>query len=75
MSEHNHFFDKNSMLEIGFALWQIRQQRRLYLSQVEKRAHVPAKMIDGLETGRSFHYGALRKLVRFYDKKLCISLK
>ncbi len=74
MSEHKYFFDKESLHELGLSLWKIRQDRRLYLHQLEKQSKIPAKIIDGIETGRSFHYGAARKLIRFYGKKLRLSL-
>lgn len=35
MKNHN-FIDKESMQEIGYALWQARQEKRLYLDKVQK---------------------------------------
>lgn len=74
MKNHN-FIDKESMREIGYALWQARQEKRLYLDKVQKATNIPQRIIDGMETGRKINYGALRKLLRYYEKNMKIVLE
>jgi len=75
MSEHYHYIDKQTLQDIGAALWKIRQEKRMYLKQVQTQTKIPMKIIDGLETGRSFNYSAIRRLTKFYNKKMHITFE
>ena len=65
----NNFIDKQSIKEIGAALFQLRCQRNLFLYQVAKQTNMPAKVIEGIEIGRYLKLGKLRRLLEFYGKK------
>ena len=43
--------DKQTMKEIGLSLWQMRQDKHLYLHQVARLTNLPIRTIDGLEVG------------------------
>ena len=70
MARLEYFVDRETQGEIGHELWKIRQEKRLLLKQVEKRTHIPMNIIDGIETGRHLNYGVIRRLIKFYDKKM-----
>lgn len=72
MSQLEYFIDSETQKEIGFELWKMRQEKRLLLRQVHRQTNIPEKIIDGIETGRYINYGMIRRLIKFYGKKMRI---
>ena len=75
MAEKNYSFDKQTKRDIGFALWQIRYEKHLYLKNITTQTKIPMRIIEGMELGKFIKYGALRKLMDFYGKKIKITLE
>ena len=72
MTRYGYFMDKQTMKEIGLSLWQMRQDKHLYLHQVARLTNLPIRTIDGLEVDKFFKYQAVRTLLEFYGKKFRI---
>lgn len=72
MKKSEYFIDKQSMKELGLQLFLLRQEKHLRLHNVSAQTHIPDRIIDGIETGRSCNYGVVRKLLTFYGKKMKI---
>ena len=68
-------FKQQNLKEIGHALWLARQEKHLFIYQVAKRARVPIDMIDVMELGKAVDEYNLRKLLKFYGKKMHIVFK
>ncbi len=60
---HEYFMDKQTMLDIGLALWKLRE------------TGIPKRIIEGLEIGKFLQYSTLRKLLQYYDKKIKITFE
>lgn len=75
MSKYYNEIDKQTLREIGYALWQERNARRLYLRTVATRTNLPARIIEGMEIGKFLQYSAFRRLLNFYGKKIRIVLE
>ena len=72
---NNHFINKESCEELGYALWLLRRERRLNLARLSHKINVPAQVLDDVERGRHFEFCAIHKLLKFYGKKMKISLE
>ena len=72
---HEYLMEKQTMLDIGLALWKLRCEKRLYLDRVERETGIPKRIIEGLEIGKFLQYGTLRKLLQYYDKKIRITFE
>ena len=70
MTRLEYFVDRETQKQIRHELWKIRQEKRMLLHQVQSRTHIPERIIDGIETGRSLNYGMIRKLIKFYGKNM-----
>ncbi len=76
MKPKTHFLiDKQTIREVGQALWQIRYDKHLYLRNVAHQTGIPEDVIDGMEIGKYARYGHLRKLADFYGVTINITLK
>ena len=64
--------DKQTIQEIGHQLWQMRQERRMYLHTVSFQTKIPERVIEGMEIGKFIKYAPLRCLIAFYGKKMRI---
>ncbi|MBO6281651.1 MAG: hypothetical protein J6N49_03865 [Alphaproteobacteria bacterium] len=72
MSKYYNEIDKQTLREIGYALWQERNARRLYLRTVATQTNLPARIIEGMEIGKFLQYSAFRRLLNFYGKRIRI---
>ena len=72
---NNHFINKESREELGYALWLLRRERRLNLARLSRKINVPAHVIDDIERGRHFEFCAVYKLLDFYGKKMKIGFE
>ena len=70
----SYLFDKQTKEEIGHELWRLRHERHLYLDNVSAQTHIPRKIIDSMELGKSMKYGSLRRLMEFYGKRVKVIL-
>ena len=69
-----NFMDKQSVVDIGEELFKLRRSKHLFLAQVARETGISAKSVEGIELGRYIKFGDLRMLLRFYGKKIKISL-
>ena len=69
---NNHFINRESREELGYALWLLRRERRLNLVRLSQKVNIPARVLDDIERGRHFEFCAVYKLLDFYGKKLKI---
>ena len=69
---NNHFINKESREELGYALWLLRRERRLNLARLSQKVNIPARVLDDIERGRHFEFCAVYKLLDFYGKKMKI---
>ena len=67
--------DREISRELGAQLNQLRHERNLYLKNVTTATQIPEKVIDGMELGRFLRYGDFRRLLKFYGKRVKISLE
>lgn len=67
--------DKDEAREFGKHLWLLRHQRHMYLKNVAAVTKIPAYAIEGMELGRIMRYKYLQQLLKFYGKKVKISLE
>ena len=67
--------DKQTIQEIGHQLWQMRQERRMYLHTVSFQTRIPERVIEGMEIGKFIKYAPLRRLITFYGKKMMITFE
>ena len=75
MAEKNYSLDKQTKRDIGAALWQIRYEKHLYLKNITAQTKIPMRIIEGMELGKFIQYGALRRLMEFYDKHIKITFE
>ena len=75
MTHINILLDKDEARKFGAQLQQIRHEKHLYLKNVATIIKVSPKIVEGMELGRFMRYGALRKLLKFYGKKVKITLE
>ena len=75
MISHDYFMDKETMRQIGQALWELRRDKRLQLHHVSTQAKIPENILERMEIGRNMPYGTLRKLLNFYGKSIRISIE
>ena len=61
--------DKQAMQEFGHNLWLLRQEKHLTIYQLSRKVNLPENIIDRMEIGKILNYGALRRLMKYYDKK------
>lgn len=66
------FTDKETLRAIGRELWQMRQDKHMYLRTVSYHTKVPERMIEGMENGKFLKHNAFRRLTDFYGKKMRI---
>jgi len=67
--------DKQTIQEIGHQLWQMRQERRMYLHTVSFQTRIPERVIEGMEIGKFIKYAPFRRLMEFYGKKMTITFE
>ena len=67
--------DKDEAREFGAELQKIRHEKHMYLKNVSAITKVPENIIGGMELGRLMRYDALQRLLKFYGKKVKISLE
>ncbi|MBO6289162.1 MAG: hypothetical protein J6N45_02415 [Alphaproteobacteria bacterium] len=70
-----NFMDKQSVIDIGEELFKLRRSKHLFLAQVARGTGIPIKSVEGIELGRYIKFGDLRLLLRFYGKKIRITLE
>ena len=70
-----NFMDKQSIIDIGEELFKQRRSKHLFLAQVARKTGIPIKSVEGIELGRYIKFGDLRLLLRFYGKKIRITLE
>lgn len=70
MTKNGFILDKETVQQIGHELWQMRNEKRMYLRHVEKQTGVPSGVIECMEIGKFIQYGTIRRLVRFYGKRM-----
>lgn len=70
----SYLFDKQTKKEIGQELWRLRHEKHLYLKNVSSQTHIPCKIIDSMELGKSMKFASLRKLMDFYGKRVKVVL-
>ena len=70
-----NFMDKQSVIDIGEELFKLRRSKHLFLAQVARKTGIPIKYVEGIELGRYIKFGDLRLLLRFYGKKIRITLE
>ena len=70
-----NFMDKQSIIDIGEELFKQRRSKHLFLAQVARETGIPIKSVEGIELGRYIKFGDLRLLLRFYGKKIRITLE
>ena len=75
MSKNGIFLDNQTTREIGQALWQMRQEKHMFLRTVSNRTNVPERIIEGIEIGKFIQYGTIRRLIAFYGKKMRITFE
>ncbi len=75
MTHINILLNKDEARKFGIQLLQIRHERHLYLKNVSAITKIPPRIIEGMELGRLMRYGALQKLLKFYGKKVKITLE
>ena len=75
MTHINILLDKDEAREFGAELQKIRHEKHMYLKNVSAITKVPENIIEGTELGRLMRYGALQRLLKFYGKKVKISLE
>ncbi|MBR1841562.1 MAG: hypothetical protein IJ778_05485 [Alphaproteobacteria bacterium] len=71
----NTIIDKKAVKEIGAEFFKLRREKSLFIYQVAKKTAMPEKIIEGIELGRYIKYGKIRRLAKFYDKKIYITLE
>ena len=71
----NTIIDKKAIKEIGAEFFKLRREKSLFIYQVAKKTAMPEKVIEGIELGRYIKYGKIRRLAKFYDKKIYITLE
>ena len=72
---NNHFINRESREELGYALWLLRRERRLNLTRLSQKVNIPARVLDEIERGRHFEFCAMYKLLDFYGKKIKIGFE
>ena len=72
MKKHKYFMDRQGRLEVGYALWKLRQEKGMTLSQASIQMNIPLRIIDSHELGRIQQYTTMRKMSDFYGKKMKI---
>jgi len=72
---NNHFINRESREELGYALWLLRRERRLNLARLSQKVKIPARVLDEIERGRHFEFCAVYKLLDFYGKKMKIGFE
>ena len=72
---NNHFINRESREELGYALWLLRRERRLNLVRLSQKVNIPAQVLDDIERGRHFEFCAVCRLMTFYGKKLKIGFE
>ncbi len=75
MGKYKYFMDKQGRLEVGYALWKLRQEKGLTLNQASIQMNIPLRIIDSHELGRIQQYTTMRKMSDFYGKKMKISFE
>lgn len=63
--------------ELGLLLFQSRMNKRLTLERVSKETGFGIKALDKMESGKlnMIHMWCTLKLLRYYGKKLCLSVE
>lgn len=72
---NNYFIDKETIKEVGKALWVLRCEKKLKIYQVSEKTHIPIARIDLIELGLRFNFYDYRKLASFYGKNMRISFE
>ena len=72
MAKNKFFMDKETIKEIGFNLWKMRRDKRLTIKQLEIQTRIQPKIVEKIEIGRSINCSTVRKLTKFYGKKMKI---
>ena len=72
MSSLGYFLDPQSRKEMGYALWQLRREKCLRVSQVAKRTGIAERYIDKAELGYGIKFSVMRRLLQFYGKNVKI---
>ena len=75
MKDVNFYMDGEIIREFGRQLWQIRQQKRLYLKKVAADINVPVRLIEGMELGKFVKYSVMRRLLEYYDTNIKLTLE
>ena len=69
------YMDKQTLRAIGYELWKLRTERRMYLRTVAFHTKLPERIIEGMEIGKFLKYNAFRRLIEFYGIKMRIVLE
>ena len=72
MKKHKYFMDRQGRFEVGYALWKLRQEKGMTLSQASIQMNIPLRIIDSHELGRIQQYSTMRRMSDFYGKKMKI---
>ena len=75
MGKYKYFMDKQGRLEVGYALWQLRREKGMTLSQASIQMNIPIRIIDSHELGRIQQYTTMRRMSDFYGKKMKITFE
>lgn len=75
MSKLSVLIDKDLARQFGTQLWQARQEHHLYLKNVATAINVLERLIEGMELGKFMRYGVLVRLLKFYEKKVKLTLE
>ena len=72
MKKHKYFMDRQGRLEVGYALWKLRQEKGMTLTQASIQMNIPIRIIDSHELGRIQQYSTMRRMSDFYGKQMKI---
>ena len=64
--------DRQGRLEVGYALWKLRQEKGMTLTQASIQMNIPIRIIDSHELGRIQQYSTMRRMSDFYGKQMKI---